>query len=245
MILIQPASGPKRACSETLCLSAGAGRRHGRYLAERIRHNSRRAGGRRRANLAGNRPAPAEVQVRISQRLAAAFPDLQPTPEKAPAGQLEVRQIPLTADSGRPARGGIVEHAGQSLDRHPGSRTPYASHGYRLALSGGGAVTIWIDQGTRQVKLEGSAAAVNAAARLIYVLDSPQDPAGRNVRLMPLHPAQLASVQRAASIIRTAGGGRRRPFPWRPCSCNRGPTAAAGGRQISTDHASPCFLRKT
>ena len=39
--------------------------------------------------------APPEVQARISQRLAAAFPDLQPAPEKAPAGPVEVRQIPL------------------------------------------------------------------------------------------------------------------------------------------------------
>ena len=39
--------------------------------------------------------APPEVQARISQRMAAAFPDLQPAPEKAPAGPVEVRQIPL------------------------------------------------------------------------------------------------------------------------------------------------------
>ena len=88
-----------------------------------------------------------------------------------------------------------------------------ASRGYRLALSSGGAITIWIDFGAKQVKLEGSAVAVDAAARLIQVLDAPQDPAGRNVRLMPLHPAQLASVQRTASMIRTADSGSAATLP--------------------------------
>lgn len=166
--------------------------------------------------------APPEVQARIAQRMAAAFPDLQPVPEKAAAGQVEVRQIPLKriqADQLESALWstlgsrltGIPEEgfAGGTPAAQPAGRpsTPPGSlRGYRLALLGGGAVTIWIDAGTKQVKLEGSAAAVNAAARLIYVLDSPQDPAGRNVRLMPLHPAQVASVQRAASLMRTASG---------------------------------------
>ena len=39
--------------------------------------------------------APAEVQSRVSQRMAAAFPDLQPAPEKGAAGPIESRQIPL------------------------------------------------------------------------------------------------------------------------------------------------------
>ncbi len=39
--------------------------------------------------------APAEVQARISLRLAAAFPDQQPAAEKATGGPVEVRQVPL------------------------------------------------------------------------------------------------------------------------------------------------------
>ena len=111
------------------------------------------------------------------------------------------------------------------------------SHGYRLALSGRGAVTIWIDLSTKQVKLEGSAAAVDAAARLIHVLDSPQDPAGRNVRLMPLQPAQLASVQRAASMMRTANGAPAVAMPLAALLMQpRADAPAAGGN--------PCPCRR-
>ena len=48
--------------------------------------------------------------------------------------------------------------------------TPYRSsgfnRGYRLALSNGGTVAFWIDLGAKQVKLEGPAAAVDAAGRV-------------------------------------------------------------------------------
>ena len=57
--------------------------------------------------------APPEVQSRISQRLAAAFPDLQPAAEKPrQAGRGSPNSS--EADSGRPARDGIMEHAGES-----------------------------------------------------------------------------------------------------------------------------------
>ncbi len=148
--------------------------------------------------------APAEVQSRVSQRMAAAFPDLQPAPEKGAAGPIESRQIPLKWIQAGQLETALWNTLGNRLTAIPEQRPP--SRGYRLALSGGGTVAIWIDLGANQVKLEGSATAIDSAARLIQVLDAPQDPAGRNVRLMPLQPAQVASVQRAASILRTAGG---------------------------------------
>jgi len=149
--------------------------------------------------------APPEVQSRISQRLAAAFPDLQLAPEKAATTDpLEVRQISLKRIQADQLEAALWSTLGNRLTALPEQRR--ALRGYRLALSGPRAVTIWIDISTRQVKIEGSVVAVDAAVRLISVLDSPQDGAGRNVRLMPLHPAQLASVQRAASLIRTASG---------------------------------------
>jgi len=166
--------------------------------------------------------APPEVQSRISQRLAVAFPDLQPAPEKATADPGEVRQISLKRIQADQLEAALWSTLGNRLtacgagilpkntpeQRFTGKMPalPTALRGYRLALSGPGAVTIWIDLSTGQVKIEGSAAAVDAAVRLISVLDSPQDAAGRKVRLMPLHPAQLASVRRAASLIRTVSG---------------------------------------
>ena len=148
--------------------------------------------------------APPEVQARVSQRLAAAFPGLQPAADKAPAGGGEVRQVPLKRIQADQLEAALWSTLGNRLTAIQGQ--PAQPHGYHLALSNGGAVTIWIDFSTKQVKLEGSATAVDAAVRLIQVLDSPQDAAGRNVRVMPLQPAQVASVQRAASIMRTANG---------------------------------------
>ena len=57
--------------------------------------------------------APPEVQARISQRLAAAFPDLQPAAEKAPAAAGEVRQISLKRIQADQLEATLVEHLGQ------------------------------------------------------------------------------------------------------------------------------------
>ena len=176
--------------------------------------------------------APPEVQSRISQRLAAAFPDLQPAAEKAPAGSVEVRQITLQRIQPDQLDAALWSTLGNRLTAMPDQRAP--SHGYRLAMSGGGVVSIWIDPSTKQVKLEGSAAAVDAAVRLIHVLDSPQDQAGRNVRLMPLQPAQLASVQRAASIMRTANGPSPAALPLAALLMQRPDTPPAGGNSPTT-----------
>ena len=146
--------------------------------------------------------APPEVQSRVSQRMAAAFPDLQPAAEKPLAGPAEVRQIALKKVQGDQLEAALWSTLGNRLTALPQRD---AAHGYRLALTNGSMVAIWIDSTAKQVKVEGAAAAVDAAARLINALDS-QDSANRSVRLMPVQPAQLASVQRAVSLIRTANG---------------------------------------
>jgi type II secretion system protein D len=148
--------------------------------------------------------APAELQSRISQRLAAAFPNLQPAADKAAPASAEVREITLKRIQAEQLETALWSTLANRLTALPDQRA--ASHGYRLTLSNGAAVTILLSPGTKQVKLEGPAAAVNAAARLIQALDSPQDPGGRNVHVMPLQPAQLASVRRAASIVRATNG---------------------------------------
>ena len=149
------------------------------------------------------RPRP-NVQARISRRLAAAFPNLEAAAENATSNAVEVRQIQLRhigADQLETALWNALGNRMTALvEQRPGLR------GYRVALSGPGTIAIWIDPAARQVKLEGSAATMDAATRLIHVLDAPQDPAGRNVRLVPFQPAHLASVEKAASMIRTASG---------------------------------------
>ncbi len=155
--------------------------------------------------------APAEVQARISQKLAGAFAGQQPAPEKPAAGTAEVREIPLKRVQAEQLETTLWNTLGSRLSALPNQQV--GARGYRLALSNGGSVAIWIDLANKRVKLEGAAAAVNAAARLIQLLDSPQDAAGKNVRVMPLQPAQLASVRRAASIIRSANGAPTASMP--------------------------------
>ncbi len=140
--------------------------------------------------------APPEVQTRISQRLAAAFPELQPA--------VEARHVPLQRIQADQLEASLKNTLGDRLSAIPEKRP--ASHGYRLALASGGTITIWIDSATKQVNLEGPAAGVDAATRLIQVLDSPTDSAGRNFRVLALQPTEMASVQRAAALLRTANG---------------------------------------
>ena len=172
--------------------------------------------------------APPEVQARISQRLAAAFPDQQPAAEKATAGPVEVRQVPLQKIQADQIEAALWNTLGNRLTAMPKQGT--ASHGYRLALSGGGTVTIWIDAGAKQVKLEGSAAAVDAATPPDPGPGFAARPGGRNVRLMPLQPAELAGVQRAASVMRTANGAPAVAMPLAALLMQQRPDAPATER---------------
>ena len=65
--------------------------------------------------------APAEVQVRVSQRLAAAFPNQQPEAEKAAASQVEVRQVPLKQLQTEQLESLLMGSLGTRLDRHAGT----------------------------------------------------------------------------------------------------------------------------
>jgi len=180
--------------------------------------------------------APPEVQARISQRMATAYPDLQPPAEKATASSAEVRQIALQRVQPEQLDAALWSTVGNRLTAVAEQRA--GSRGYHLTMTGGGVVTLWIDAAAKQVKLEGPATAVDAAARLIRVLDSPQDQAGRNVRLMPLQPAQLASVERAASVIRAVNGPRV-ALPLAALLMQRPETPPAGGAAPSATPPAP------
>ena len=101
--------------------------------------------------------APPEVQARISQRLAAAFPELQ-RPENAAAATGEVREIHLNRIQPDQLETSLWSTLGNRLAALPEQRAQL--HGYRLATSGQGTVTIWIDFAAKQVKLDGSTAGV-------------------------------------------------------------------------------------
>ncbi len=154
--------------------------------------------------------APPEVQSRISQRMSTAFPDLQPVAAPSPVGQTMSRRLTLLRIKPDQFEAALWSALGTRLTAIAEQRAQV--HGYRLGLSNGGAVSLWIDLSSDQVTVEGSTATVEAAARLVQALDAPQDAAGKNVRLMPLHPAQLASVEKAASIIRNANGSAPSPM---------------------------------
>jgi len=75
---------------------------------------------------------------------------------------------------------------------------------YRLDMAGDRNIDLVFDLAGANVTLEGPAAAVETCARLIQVLDGPREAAGRDVRLLPLRAANLASVRRATDAIQTA-----------------------------------------
>ena len=166
--------------------------------------------------------APPEIQVRISQKLAAAFPNQQPASQKAAAGAVQVRQIPLKQIQADRLEATLWNTLGNRLTVLPNQQV--ASRGYRLALSNGGAVEIWIDFANKQVKLEGSSRGRRCR--------QPHDPASG-------FAAERGGKECPSDALATGRVGQRPPCrfddpccqrgltgidaAWRPCSCNRGP----------------------
>lgn len=154
--------------------------------------------------------APPDVQARISQRMAGTIqgpvpPVGQPAYEnQASAKSIQSRTLALRRSKADQVESSLWSMLGNRLSSLPQQRQQIRR--YQLALAGGGNVNLSIDFSAGQVTVEGGAGAVDAAARLIQVLDNPQDANGREVRVMPLRTAQLASVQRAATVIQNATG---------------------------------------
>ena len=72
---------------------------------------------------------------------------------------------------------------------------------YRVSLASGN-LDLAVDAATAQVKITGTGPAVDAAARLVEILDGPPEE-GRSTRLLPVHTAHFDDIQRAATAIRT------------------------------------------
>jgi general secretion pathway protein D len=184
--------------------------------------------------------APPAVQSRIGQRMVAEFPNLQPA-NMQPSGEkpsgdrpadnsLKTRQILLNRIQGTQLDAALWTNLANRLTVLPAERPQLRN--YRLTSTGGGTVTIQIDLSTRQVKLDGASDAVDAATRLIQVLDLPPDRAGKNIRLMPVAPTELASVQRAASLLRASSGKQAVVLPLAAQVLQPTPDAPAAGNPV-------------
>jgi general secretion pathway protein D len=171
--------------------------------------------------------APPQVQSQIAQRFATAFPELNAAAENSTTAAAKTRQIHLTRIQATEVESDLWKMLGNRLTALPADRPQV--HSYRLATSGGGNVRVAIDTVAGQVKLEGAAAAVDAAARLVQILDLPPDPSGKNIRLMPLQPSEVASVKRAASLLRTPNGEPAVSMPLASMLLQARPDASANG----------------
>jgi len=146
--------------------------------------------------------APAEIQSRIGQELAAAAPAAavrQPDNRQAPTATPQSRSIALRYATAQQIDRALSSILGNRLSATPVQRPPAKQ--YRLALSGGD-IDVTIDPTSAQVTVEGAGAVVGAFARLIQVLDSPSESGGRDVRLLPLKSPPSASLQQVAEVIR-------------------------------------------
>ena len=115
---------------------------------------------------------------------------------------------------------------------------------YRLALAGGCDLRLSIHTTANEVSLEGAATAIEAAARLIQVIDQAPDTAGRDVRLIPIETAQLTGVQRAAAAIEKATRYEQGPA-MAPPQRGEGMPAPAGGRLGHGTATPPPGMRNT
>ncbi len=80
---------------------------------------------------------------------------------------------------------------------------------YRVSLASGN-LDLAIDSAAGQVKIAGTGPAVDAAARLIEILDGPPEE-NRNTRLVPIRTAHLDDIQRATTAIRTVSDSSSGP----------------------------------
>ena len=142
--------------------------------------------------------APKEVQVWIAQRLAGNADFKTDGPGRA-VGAPQTRTVKLQRLSTAQIETSLGDILGERL--MPVSSPREQVRAYRVALTSG-SIDVNLDAGSSQVKLSGSGPAVDAAVRLIQILDGPPE-GGRNIRLLPLRTAHLDDVQRAMAAIRT------------------------------------------
>ncbi len=142
--------------------------------------------------------APQEVQVWVAQRLGVNA-DLA-TASDAPSASGNATQT-RTITLGRSQPNQIATALEDILgDRLTTLSLPRESpRKYHLAADGG-TLELTVDSAASQVKLSGTPAAVDSTARLVQILDGPQESA-HNVRLLPLRTAHLDDIQRATAAI--------------------------------------------
>ncbi|MFZ1936976.1 MAG: secretin N-terminal domain-containing protein, partial [Thermoguttaceae bacterium] len=152
--------------------------------------------------------APAEIQSRIGQRLAAAAPpaaarqaDNRETAAAAPQSQ----SISLRYATAPQIDRALSSVLGSRLTALPAEHAPAKQ--YRLALSGG-QINVTVDPTTSKVNMEGPGPLLGAFVRLIQVLDSPSEGGGRDVRLLSLKSSPSPSIQQVAEVVRGSAGSQ-------------------------------------
>ena len=144
--------------------------------------------------------APADIQARISQRLAAAMPQPPETNAKAgegsqtPAAPVQTRRITLQHMKTEQLGTSLWNLLGNRLSTLPTS-TPKMNR-YRLALFGGGRVDVTLDSAAGQAIVEGVGGIVDVCARLIEALDAQSADGGKDIHMLPF--ANGAVAKRAA-----------------------------------------------
>lgn len=157
--------------------------------------------------------APAEIQERISARVALATPQ-EPAPAIAAAGPAlppsskpaQPIEIRLGSTTAARLEASLVEMLGSQL-RPLAASAPDAS-AYRLMLKSGEAIDFSINHRSNRVMLVGGGAAAQSMLQLIGALDTGPGPSDTSTQLVPLGLARPIDVQRTIAAIRLAGGAR-------------------------------------
>jgi general secretion pathway protein D len=183
--------------------------------------------------------APPDIQARIGQRLAvltvpAAAPAAAGPTNPPPASVNQSRSVLLqhcTAEQLESSLKWILENRLSAL---PAARLQ--ERRYRVSVADGENVDLTIDAGLRRVTIDGPGAAVEASARLLRALDSPDESGGRNTRLVPLRTARLAGIERAIAAVRNATADRQ---PHVPLAATLFQAQDRGGAAPSPGRAAP------
>ncbi len=145
--------------------------------------------------------APQSIQLWVAKRLAVGT-DVRGGASDADAASAkgdQARSVALRRISADQLEASLGELLRDRLTRVSTPRE--RARVYRVSLASG-SLDLTVDAAAAQVRITGTGPAVDAAARLVEILDGPPEE-NRNTRLLPIRTAHLDDIQRAATAIRT------------------------------------------
>jgi len=172
-------------------------------IAVRLGTDEPEAGGRQQAAGSGQ-PAAGGGQPAAATAGLASSP-LAPRPLTPEAAQeaTSSQEVQLWHTTGEQFEAALVRMLGDRLTPIASSQ-PGAS-AYRLTLAGERSLKVSIRRDLNRVDVEGAGAALASCVQLIHLLDSPEQPGGRTMRLVSLKDARSADIQRVIDAIRNVG----------------------------------------